>query len=314
MHKFFLFAVFFLLFLSTEILAQSMYRFRFEEPWSFSLQAGPSQYFGDLYALWQYSEGIQPDYNGAMSARYTFGTNLKARVDLTYYQISGQDVKADPRSGRIPRDLNFRSRNWEAAFLVEYYYKPVKVYNITREFINPYVFFGVGASTSNPRTLYREEWVDLRPLRTENELYANRVMVFPMGLGMKYKVNVYMDFFIEGNYRFTLSDYMDDISTFNISGYYEELIADYVSGENPDRLRLSVRQPRYLLPNGEPNVELIRNSRGAPRRGSGDPRLDEPEARYDGYFTLNFGAEIYFSQDIWDNWIFRYRGRGFRFW
>lgn len=314
MHKFFLFAVFFLLFLSTEILAQSMYRFRFEEPWSFSLQAGPSQYFGDLYALWQYNEGIQPDYNAAMSARYTFGTNLKARVDLTYYQISGQDVKADPRSGRIPRDLNFRSRNWEAAFLVEYYYKPVKVYNITREFINPYVFFGVGASTNNPRTLYRDEWIDLRPLKTENELYANKVMVFPMGLGMKYKVNVYMDFFIEGNYRFTLSDYMDDISTFNISGYYEELIADYVSGENPDRLRLSVRQARYLLPNGEPNVELIRNRRGAPRRGSGDPRLNEPEARYDGYFTLNFGAEIYFSEDIWDNWIFRYRGRGFRFW
>ncbi|WP_163377978.1 hypothetical protein [Cyclobacterium sp. SYSU L10401] len=314
MRRFFLVAVFFLLLFSTEIFAQSMYRFRFEEPWSFSLQAGPSQYFGDLYALWQYNEGIQPDYNVAMSGRYTFGTNLKARADITYYQISGQDVKADPRSGRIPRDLNFRARNWEGAFLVEYYYKPVKVYNITREFINPYLFFGVGASTNKPRTLYREEWVDLRPLRTENELYSDVVMVFPMGLGLKYKVNVYMDFFIEGNYRFTLSDYMDDISTFNISGYYEELIADYVSGENPDRLRYSVRQARYLLPNGEPNIEMIRNSRGAPRRGSGDPRLDEPEARYDGYFTLNFGAEIYFSEDIWDNWIFRYRGRGFRFW
>lgn len=309
-----IFLALFLIVSSKELLAQSMYRFRFEEPWSFSLQAGPSQYFGDLYALWQYQEGIQPDYNAAFSARYTFGTNLKARTDITYYEISGQDTKADERSGRIPRDLHFRSRNWEAAFLVEYYYKPVKVYNITREFLNPYVFFGVGATTNQPKTQFRDQWVDLRPLRTENELYSDIVMVFPMGLGLKYKVNVYMDFFIEGNYRFTLSDYLDDISTYNISGYHEELIADYISGENPDRLRLSVRQERYLLPNGEPNVEMIRNSRGAPRRGSGDPRLDEPEARYDGYFTLNFGAEIYFSQDIWDNWIFRYRGRGFRFW
>ncbi len=314
MNKFFLFFCIFFISSVYNAFSQSIYRFRFEEPWSFAVHLGPTQYFGDLYSLWKYDEGIQPDYNAGFTARYIFGTNLKARGDISYYQISGQDYLADERSGRIPRDLNFRARNWEAAFLVEYYYKPVKVYNITREFFNPYVFFGIGASTNNPKTLYRENWVDLRPLRTENETYPGVVMVFPMGLGVKYKANVYMDVFIEGNYRFTLTDYMDDVSTFNISGYYEELIADYVSGENPDRLRLSIRQPRYLLPNGEPNIEMIQNTRGAARRGSGDPRLDEPEARYDGYFSLNFGVEVYFSQDIWDNWIFRHRGRGFRFW
>lgn len=297
-----------------EVCAQAIYRFRFEEPWSFAAHMGPTQYFGDLYSLWKYYEGIQPDYNIALSGRYTFGTNLKARMDLTYYQISGQDTKADPRSGRIPRDLNFRARNYEAALLVEYYYKPVKVYNITREFINPYVFAGVGVSTNDPYAKYRGNWVPLRPLRTENEAYPGVVMVFPMGLGIKYKANVYMDFFIEGNYRFTMTDYLDDISSFNMSGFYEDLIADYISGENPDRLRLSVRQARYLLENGEPNVNLIQSSRGAPRRGSGDPRLDEPNARFDGYFSLNFGVEIYFAQDIWDNWIFRHRGRGRRFW
>lgn len=293
---------------------QAFNRFKFEEPWSVALHVGPTQYFGDLYSLWKYQEGVQPDLNAAISARYTFGTNLKARLDLSYYQISGQDNMADPRSGRIPRDLNFRSRNVETAFLVEYYYKPVKVYNITREFLNPYIFLGIGATTNDPYANYRGEWVPLRPLRTENEAYPGVVMVFPMGLGLKYKANVYMDVFIEGNYRFTLSDYLDDVSTFNISGYYEELIADYTSGNNPDRLRLSVRQPRYLLENGEPNIGLIESSRGAPRRGSGDPRLDEPNAKYDGYFSLNFGVEIYFSQDIWDNWIFRHRGRGWRFW
>ncbi len=305
--------VFFIL-CSEIAMAQSHYRARFEEPWSFSLQAGPSQYFGDLYSLWRYYEGIQPDYNAAFSARYTFGTHLKARTDFTFYQISGEDTKADPRSGRIPRDLNFRARNWEAAFLVEYYLKPVKVYNITREFLNPYIFLGIGASTNDPYALYRGDWVALRPLRTENEAYPGVVMVFPMGLGLKYKTNVYMDIFIEGNYRFTLTDYLDDVSSFNISDFYEDLIADYVSGDNPNRLRLSVRQNHYLLENGEPDIERIERSRGAPRRGSGDPRQNEPGARYDGYFTLNFGVEIYFAQDIWDNWIFRKRGRGFRWW
>nr|WP_209330854.1 DUF6089 family protein [Lunatimonas salinarum] len=297
-----------------DVNGQAIYRFRFEEPWSVAAHGGPTQYFGDLYSLWKYYEGVQPDYNAALTGRYTFGTNLKARMDLTYYQISGQDTKADPRSGRIPRDLNFRARNYEAALLVEYYYKPVKVYNITREFLNPYIFAGVGVSTNEPYANYRGEWVPLKPLLTENEAYPGVVMVFPMGLGLKYKVNVYMDFFIEGNYRFTVTDYLDDISSFNMSGFYEDLVADYISGENPDRLRLSVRQARYLLENGEPNVNLIQSSRGAPRRGSGDPRLDEPNARYDGYFSLNFGVEIYFAQDIWENWIFRNRGKGWRFW
>lgn len=294
--------------------SQAFNRFKFEEPWSVALHLGPTQYFGDLYSLWKYNEGVQPDVNAAFSTRYTFGTNLKARADIGYYQISGQDNLADPRSGRIPRGLNFRARNWEASLMAEYYLKPVKVYNITREFFNPYIFAGVGVSTNDPQTRYRDRWVDLRPLRTENEAYPGVVMVFPMGLGIKYKMNVYMDFFIEGNYRFTLTDHLDDVSAFNMSGFYEDLIADYVSGENPDRLRLSFRQARYLLENGEPNVEFIRSSRGAPRRGSGDPRENEPHAKYDGYFSLNFGAEIYFAQDIWDNWIFRHRGRGWRFW
>jgi len=314
MTKKIFFIAFFLTAISIQTFAQSFNRFKFEEAWSFSLQGGPSQYFGDLYALWEYKEGIQPDYNAGFSAKYTFGTNLKARGDIGFYQISGQDDRADPVSGRIPRNLNFRSRNWEAALIVEYYLKPVKVYNITREFFNPYVFFGIGATTNNPHTLYNGKWVNLGPLRTENEYYNDIVTVFPMGLGLKYKANVYMDLFIEGNYRFTFSDYLDDVSSYNISGFYEELIDDYLSGLDPDRLRLSIRQERFLLPNGEPNIELIRNTRGSARRGSGDPRLNEPDARYDGYFTLNFGAEIYFSKDIWDNWIFRNRGRGFRFW
>lgn len=310
-----LFSIFFCM--AGELIAQSFNRFKFEEPWSFSLQTGPTQYFGDLYSLWKYSDVLQPNYNFAFSSRYIFGTNLKARADISYYQISGQDYSADPISGRPPRSLNFRSRNWEAALLMEYYLKPVKVYNITREFINPYIFAGVGISTNNPYADYRDLWIPLRPLQTENKAYPATAIVFPMGLGLKYKMNVWVDLFMEGNYRFTLTDYLDDVSVYNISEFYEDLIADYGingDGPNPDRLRLSVRQNRYLYENGEPNIELIRSSKGIARRGSGDPTLDESNGRYDGYFTLNVGLEIYFTEDIWDNWIFRKKRRGYRFW
>lgn len=310
--------LFYLLFeVTVELSAQAFNRFRFEEPWSFSLQMGPTQYFGDLYSLWKYNEGVQPDYNIAFSSRYTFGTHLKARADITYYQISGQDDPADPESGRPPRNLDFRARNWEGALLLEYYLRPVKVYNITREFLNPYVFAGVGVTSNNPYADYRGQWVALRPLRTENKAYPAAAVVFPMGLGIKYKANVWVDLFLEGNYRFTLTDYLDDVSVYNLSGFYEELITDYGTngeGPNPNRLRLSVRQERYLYENGEPNVDLIRSSNGAPRRGSGDPTLAGSPGRYDGYFSFNVGMEIYITEDIWDNWIFRKKRNGYRFW
>jgi hypothetical protein len=291
--------------------SQSFYRYRFEEPWSISAGIGPSQYFGELYSFWKYSEGIQPDWNANFSVNYIFGTHLKARLEGTYYKISGQDPPSDPRAFRTPRNLHFRATNIEVAALIEYYWHPVKVNNITRQLWNPYIFAGVGMSTNNPTAELNGTWVDLRPLQLENNPYNDKVVVFPMGLGFKYKLNVYMDMKFEGNYRFTLTDYMDDISAYNVKEFYLDLVDDYVTGKNPDRLRLAIRNPQFVLEtNGEPNVDAILRNNGRIRRGSG---LDH---RFDGYFTFNVGVEIYLSPDIWDNWIFRNRiyEKRFRFW
>ncbi|SDA63036.1 hypothetical protein SAMN03080617_01402 [Algoriphagus alkaliphilus] len=298
------------LFPSFSTYSQSFYRYRFEEPWSISAGIGPSQYFGELYSFWKYNEGIQLDYNANFAVNYIFGTHLKARLEGTYYRISGSDPPSDPRAFRTPRNLHFRANNIEVAALIEYYWHPVKVNNITRHLWNPYIFFGVGMSTNNPKAELNGTWVDLRPLQLENNPYNDKIVVFPMGLGFKYKLNVYMDMKIEGNYRFTLTDYMDDISAFNVSEFYLDLVDDYVTGNNPDRLRLAIRNPSFVLDNGEPDVDKILRNQGRVRRGSGLTH------RYDGYMTVSVGVEIYLSPDIWDNWIFRNRiyEKRFRFW
>ncbi|MBT0811209.1 hypothetical protein KIH41_07945 [Litoribacter ruber] len=289
---------------------QSLYRFKFEDPWSIAIHAGPTQYFGELYSLWKYNEGIQPDYNVAVSAKYTFGTRLRARFDLTFYQISGDDKLADPRSMRTPRNLNFRARNFEGAALVEYYLKPVKLYSHNRSFLNPYIFAGLGVSSNNPYGYYRNEWVALRPLRTEGEAYSAAVLTFPMGVGVKYKITPWVDMFLEANYRFTLTDYLDDVSAYNVSGFYEELIEDYRAGENGSEMRLimSIRNPNFMNRFGEPDLEAIEANGGRIRRGSG------LENRYDGFMTFNLGMEIYLTHDIWDNWLLRHRRRSYRYW
>jgi hypothetical protein len=298
----------------TNLLAsQSFYRYRFEAPWSLSASIGPTQYFGELYSLWKYDEGIQPDWNVNFAVRRVLGTYIKARVEGTYYQISGQDPPADPRSNREPRNLSFMARNWEISAIGEFHLKPVRQYNITRHFINFYGFAGVGVSSNDPKAELRGEWVALRPLQLENNPYEKYIIVFPTGIGMKYKANVWMDFILELNYRWTLTDYMDDISAYNVSEFYQDLVKDYGTngeGPNPDRLRLAIRNLDFYRENGEPDVEKILNNRGRVRRGSG---LDE---RFDGYLSLNIGVELYLSQDIWDNWIFRNRNREkrYRFW
>lgn len=304
--------LFFLLFIVSEhAFTQSLYRYRFEEPWSISVSTGPTQYFGELYSLWKYNEGIQPDWNANIALRRTLGTRIRARAEFSYYQISGQDPPSDPRAFRFPRNLHFRARNMEASMIGEFHWKPVKVYNITRSYFNLYGFAGVGVSSNDPKAELNGRWVDLRPLQIENNPYNKYIIVFPTGIGAKYKLNVYADLILELNYRWTLTDYMDDISAFNISEFYLDLVADYQSGNNQDRLRLAVRNPQFLREdNGEPDIQKILNNRGRIRRGSG---LTE---RFDGYAGLNVGIEIYLSPDIWDNWIFRNRlnEKRFRFW
>lgn len=299
-----------LFFASTSAFSQSFYRYRFEEPWSISAGIGPTQYFGELYSFWKYNEGIQPDWHANFSVNYIFGTHLKARLEGTYYKMSGSDPPSDPRAYRTPRNLHFRATNIEVAALVEYYWHPVKVNNITRHLWNPYIFAGIGMSTNNPQAELNGTWVDLRPLQLENNPYNDKIVVFPMGLGFKYKLNVYMDLKVEGNYRFTLTDYMDDISAYNVKEFYLDVVDDYVTGNNPDRLRLLIRNPQFILENGEPDVDGILRNNGRVRRGSG---LDH---RFDGYMTVSVGLEIYLARDIWDNWIFRDRvnEKRFRFW
>ncbi|WP_192348497.1 DUF6089 family protein [Algoriphagus sp. Y33] len=303
--------LFIFLFLSSSLASsQSFNRFRFEEPWSFSASAGATQYFGELYSFWKYNEGVQPDWNANIAAHYTFGTHLRARLDFSYIKMSGQDPPSDPRAHRVARNLHFRAKNWEATAMAEYYWFPVKVPNIHRNLWNPYIFAGIGMSTNNPETQLDGKWVDLRPLQLENNPYERNIVVFPMGLGLKYKLNVYMDLTLEGNYRFTMTDYMDDISAYNISEFYLDLVDDYVTGNNPDRLRLAVRNPGFLDDNGLPDVDKILRNGGRIRRGSGLTH------RYDGYMTVNLGVEIYLSPDIWDNFFFRNRvnEKAFRFW
>ena len=81
----------------------------------------------------------------------------------------------------------------------------------------PYLTFGVGAFSFDPYAYLPgdDEPYDLNSRMTEGQSrpYEQNAFVFPLGMGLKY--NLYRNFNVgfEIVYRFTTTDYLDDVST-----------------------------------------------------------------------------------------------------
>jgi outer membrane protein OmpA-like peptidoglycan-associated protein len=99
---------------------------------------------------------------------------------------------------------------------------------------SPYIFAGIGAFHFNPRAYFGSGGTHkLRELGTEGQgltgypgLYSTMAVEFPLGVGVKYKINNKITLQGEFNYRITGTDYLDDVST-----YY------------PDKARLDAKNP-----------------------------------------------------------------------
>src|SRR5690606_10982072 len=125
---------------------------------------------------------------------------------------------------------------------------------------NPYLFAGVGFTYINPEAKYEGVWYALRPLQTEGVAYKSISPVFPVGLGLKYALNKNIELMAECSYRFTTTDYLDDVSATYISS---EEFFDPVAAALADRA---------------PEVGGSRSEAGSMR---GNQELN------DGYLTLN---------------------------
>jgi hypothetical protein len=56
------------------------------------------------------------------------------------------------------------------------------------------------------------EWVKLRPVQTEGQKYGSFTPAFPIGVGAHFTFNRKWRIGAELGYRFTLTDYLDDVS------------------------------------------------------------------------------------------------------
>jgi hypothetical protein len=172
------------------------------------------------------SPGIKfTKYNFGIDAQYRFHPRMFARATFSYGRLKGDDAvnsKFTTNGGDIfrkLRNLSFRSQIYEfKADLVIDFFEHRSRYQKRPDFV-PYGFVGIAYFHHNPQAEYGGKWVDLRDYSTEGQgvidcapkKYSLHQIALPLGLGLRYKLTKQLDLAFEIGWRFTTSDYLDDV-------------------------------------------------------------------------------------------------------
>ncbi len=182
-----------------------------ERYYSLAVGTGMATYFGELNDRNQINERIR-QVNVGLEARLL--SHFSARVEGIYFELSGSDRNAASGSFAQQRNLSFASYNFETNLQVIYYFRRYNEDYFSRWNIDPYIAGGIGLMWYYPYALLADERYFLRPLPTEpDKAYGVAALVFPLSAGVKFKINAFINVNVEAGYRFTRTDYLDDVST-----------------------------------------------------------------------------------------------------
>ncbi len=209
-------------------------------------------------------------YNLVFGAEYHFSGRVSVRAEATWFRITGSDK--DANDDRVERNLSFFSNNQELSVhgVVYFLKEPKQFYQ--RSAFNIYAFAGVGLLHMNPKAEYDGKKYALQPLQTEGVKYSRFQTVIPFGVGVKFMIDPLHNLIIEGGYRTTFTDYLDDVSS---RRYTDPQLLDGGVGGLSATLsdRRKERDPAYPL-------NYTKGVRGNPKQN-------------DGYFLMNVKLQYY---------------------
>ena len=206
-----------------------------------SFGGGASNFLGELGGrdmvgsgfLWDI-EFAKTSYVGQFSYMYYALSKLAFRANISVSKVSGDDALT-AEFYRNNRNLNFESMIIEGGMFMEVHIKHERTgnrYNLRSPagrylgMRNPigigiYLFSGVASFYFDPvgqapdGVKYK-----LKPLKTEGqglnggaEAYSNVSIAVPVGFGLRKAFNGNAGLKLEASYRFTFTDYIDDVST-----------------------------------------------------------------------------------------------------
>lgn len=213
----------------------------------FSFGLGATSFLGDLGGADRVAsrdiKGIRDfNFNATRPAvhlgyRRFFSPNISAKGAITFGQVSGDDALTDEQY-RQNRNLHFRSPILEFAVQLEYFpfreyfghiYRSNGVVGKRVNHLSPYLFAGIGGFWYNPKAKYEGNWEKLRPLQTEGVEYNNISLAIPVGLGLKYAIDKQWSIGLEVGLRYTMTDYLDDVSTEYVDKSSADVMTQYLS-------------------------------------------------------------------------------------
>jgi hypothetical protein len=184
----------------------------------YGISLGAAHYFGDLNPNPRFN---RPNMAFGAFFRKQFGNYVALRVAANYAFLAYSDKYNTQNEFMLRRNLSFNTNIWELAVMGDFnFFKFIPGSDYFR--FTPYITFGVGVFNYDPYAYYQGQKVYLRPLGTEGQgssVYPNRkpygsmAVCFPLGVGAKYSLNSRMSLGFEMVYRFTTTDYIDDVST-----------------------------------------------------------------------------------------------------
>src|SRR5258708_180858 len=262
------------------------------------ITVGPMVLLGDLGGHMGKGTTFLKDYNMS-TTKLAFGAYYTAypapwlgfRFSLNYGSIEGADNtlkkggNGDEQT-RLARNLDFRSKIIEGTVMAEVYptvFLEDESDDVTGR-LRPYGVIGLGVYHFNPQGSYHDPvsgdtyWVDLKPLHTEGEGFAEypdrknyslTQLNIPMGVGIKYFFSENVNVSFEIVHRKLFTDYVDDVSTNYID---PTLFAKY----------LSPSQAKIALAMSNKSAQGYRTPGYHNNSKRGDP------TQKDAYFTAGF--------------------------
>jgi hypothetical protein len=198
--------------------------------------------------------------NGSIgiTASYEVTEKLLVRAGYTYAILGGADRYSDKPTS-IARNLAFETKLSEFSLVAEY-----NIYSLYERKFTPYLMAGLAAFHFNPYAFNgTTEKIFLKPLSTEGQgiagypdrkPYSLIQPALPIGGGLKFAINEKINIALEVGVRFTLTDYLDDVSMSYIDPN------DLLAARGQLAVDMSYRGDE--LPNGDPNYPIKGFQRG----------------------------------------------------
>jgi len=288
--------------------------------WEVGVNLGGSGYLGDIggneltrrtsiFDL--HIEETNPSFG--IYTRYKINKKFAVHGGLNYLKIEDYDSNSE-NPARRARNLNFRNTIYELSARAEWTFflntdMGQKGYYSNK--LNANLFAGIagfyhnpqGQITKNGHLLYGGEWFDLRPWKTEGQKneYSKFSVAIPMGIGVYITTNNKWRFGWEFSYRYTFTDYLDDIK------------GNYANPDDLDPQAVEFASQSYQALIDEINASYVENE----EYGGAGTILDHQyvEGAMGGNGTKRGDAvhnDSYLTSSITVGYIFKGRSRFYR--